>query len=286
MSKGQEILNSEEVEFLLGASGGTPQKETVSVQTAQQAVTMRGDLDQMPLTDVFQTLGMNKMEGVLRLCNPVEQRILFFQNGFLKVVVPARILLRRLGHRLVQNGVIDGEQLRSALLEQRKSHQSLDELLVSGGFVSQEQIDHILALQINEELFGLFTWTHGTFEFFKGPPQDTALQQRLEKCQQFDVSSLLLEVARRSDEWEGILASLSNLDELPVRTDAPIPESLSDSQRAVLEAVDGKHTYREVADQTMLSLFDGARAARDLMRDGLIATATDEQMLELARHHL
>ncbi|MEQ1632526.1 MAG: PQQ-binding-like beta-propeller repeat protein, partial [Planctomycetota bacterium] len=32
--------------------------------------------------------------------------------------------------------------------------------------------------------------------------------------------------------------------------------------------------------------FDGARAARDLMRDGLIATATDEQMLELARHHL
>ncbi len=286
MSKGEEILNSEEVDFLLGVSGGTPQKETVSVQSAQQAVTMRGDLDQMPLTDVFQTLGMNKMEGVLRLCNPVEQRILFFQNGYLRLVVPSRILLRRLGQRLVQAEVIDPEQLRSALLEQRKSHQSLDELLVSGGFVSQEQIDQILALQINEELFGLFTWTHGTFEFFKGPPQDPALQQRLEKCQQFDVNSLLLEVARRSDEWEGIFASLSTLDEVPVRTDAPMPEALGPSQQAVLDAVDGRHTYREIAEQTVLSLFDGARAARDLVRVGLIATATDEQMLDLARHHL
>lgn len=286
MSKGQEILNNEEVEFLLGSSGSAAKKETVQAQSAQQAVTMRGDLDQMPLTDVFQTLGMNKMEGVLRLANPVEQRVVYFHNGNLRILLPARQLLRRLGQQLIQAGLVDGEGLRSALLEQRKTQAPLDEVLVQSGRVDQAQIEQILAVQVSEELFGLFTWTHGTFEFWKGPPQDPGLAEKLEKCHEFEINSLLLEVARRSDEWEGILATLGNLDEVPVRCVDAAPEDLDESLRAVFDAIDGKHSYRELADLTVLSLFDAARAARVLVEQGLVARATDQQLLDLAKQHL
>ncbi len=247
---------------------------------------MRGDLQQMPLADIFQTIGFAKMEGILRVCNPVEQRLVHFHGGLIRIVVPPRAATRRLGHRLVQAGVLDPEQLRMALLEQRKAHKPLGELLVSSGYVSAEQIDDIIALQVTEELFGLFTWEHGEFEFFKGPPQDPALAERLLSCPEFEVNSLLLEVARRSDEWESILASLRSLDEIPV----PIEESskvngLDETHRSVLVAIDGKHTYRELGDITVLSVFDCARAARDLMNQGLIAVASDDHLLSIAQSH-
>ena len=286
MSNGQQILNSEEVEFLLDSSGNGPRQDASADKSAQQAVTMRGDLDQMPLGDVFQTLGLTKMEGVLRVCNPVEQRIVYFRGGNLRMVVPPRLLMRRLGQRLLQAGLLTADDLRSALTEQKRSPKGLDEVLVSSGYVSREQIDDIVALQVSEELFGLFTWTHGTFEFWKGPPQDEALQQRLENCHEFEVNSLLLEVARRSDEWEGILESLDNLDEVPVRTQQPEREELTDSQRLVLEAADGKRTYRELADITVLSEFECARTARSLVQLGLLERASASHMLQLAQTHL
>jgi Domain of unknown function (DUF4388)/PQQ-like domain/PEGA domain len=286
MSNGQQILNSEEVEFLLDGSGGNAKQENASNASTQQAVTMRGDLDQMPLGDVFQTLGLTKMEGVLRVCNPVEQRLVYFRGGNLRIVVPPRLMMRRLGQCLLQAGVLTSDDLRAALAEQKRQPRALDEVLVERGCVTQEQIDDIIALQASEELFGLFTWRHGAFEFFKGPPQDESLQKRLDGCHEFEVNSLLLEVARRSDEWEGILSTLHNLDEVPVRSAAEPQHDLDDNQQAVLRAADGKHTWREIADLTVLSEFDCARTGKGLVEAGLLETASPRQMLELAERQL
>lgn len=286
MSNGQQILNSEEVEFLLDGSGGGSKQENASGSSTQQAVTMRGDLDQMPLGDVFQTLGLTKMEGVLRVCNPVEQRLVYFRGGNIRIVVPPRLMMRRLGQSLLQAGALTSDDLRAALAEQKKQPRALDEVLVERGSVTQTQIDDIVALQASEELFGLFTWRHGAFEFFKGPPQDESLQKRLDGCHEFEVNSLLLEVARRSDEWEGILATLHNLDEVPVRSKSEEPNELDDHQQAVLRAADGKHTWREIADLTVLSEFDCARTGKSLVELGLLTTATAQQMLDLAERQL
>src|SRR5262245_43629798 len=170
MENRREILNNEEVEFLLDSSAAAEGKtqETPAKPGAQLVATMRGDLEQMHLADIFQTLGLAKMEGLLRVCNPVEQRLVYFNGGSVKILVPPRAATRRLGQRLVQAGVLDGEQLRLALLEQRKDHRPLGEILVSGGYVPERQIEDMVALQVTEELFGLFTWEHGEFEFFKG----------------------------------------------------------------------------------------------------------------------
>jgi len=286
MTNQNEILNNEEVEFLLESSVGGAQRDGAAAAGAQ-AATMRGDLEKMPLTDIFQTIGHAKMEGLLRVCNPVEQRLVHFRDGIVKIVVPPRSATRRLGQRLVQAGVLDQDQLRLALLEQRKEHKPLGELLVGSGYVTPEQIEDIITLQVTEELFGLFTWEHGEFEFFKGPVEDPAVLERLDGCPEFDVDSLLLEVARRSDEWGSILSALRSLDEVPVpAAEAGQVEGLDELHRTVLLAIDGRHTYRELGDLTVLSVFDCARASRDLMQQRLIGVASDEHLLEVARTHL
>jgi tetratricopeptide (TPR) repeat protein len=286
MADKAEILSEAEVDFLLQAMGDEvapppPPQECGS----DQAVTMRGDLEQINLADIFQTLAMAKMEGVLRVRNPLEERQIHCRDGFVRVHVPRRLATRRLGQRLVRAGLIQVEQLRTALIEQGKAKKPIGQLLVEGGVITQEAIDEIVSTQIAEDLFSLFTWRHGSFEFWKGEP--AAEHKRVfESCPEYEVGSLLLEVARRSDEWQSILEVIGNLDEVPVRVaEPPAKAKLEELHHELLPAVDGQTTYRELAERSVYTLFEVARAARDLARIGCIANVDDATMVAVATNH-
>ncbi|MCK5940532.1 MAG: DUF4388 domain-containing protein, partial [Planctomycetes bacterium] len=283
MTDNQDILNDAEVDFLLQGAEGDPAAETVSLEDGNQTVTMHGDLDQISLADIFQTLAMSKMEGVLRVRNPLEERQVYCRDGYVRILVPARLTLRRLGQRLIQAGLLQTEQLRSALVEQRKDRIPLGQLLVRDGIIEQSDLDDIIGMQVAEDLFALFTWKHGTFEFFKGEPGSEVQRARFEACPEYEVNSLLLEVARRSDEWELILDAVGSLDEIPKQVARPAnPDDLDESHLAVLNGIDGASTYRQLADQTTLGLFDFARAARDLAQGGILENIDDEALVDAA----
>jgi outer membrane protein assembly factor BamB len=285
MSESEGLLNSEEVDFLLDADGtaGKP-----PVGGVAQEVTMRGDLDQISLSDIFQTLAIAKMEGLFRVRNPLEQRLLHFRNGFVRIMVPNRVASRRLGQRLVQAGMVAPEMLRTALLEQRRDHLPLGQILVRQGYISHQQIEEVVSMQATEELFALFTWRHGTFEFYKGAVTDPQVLQRLDQCVEFEVNSLLLEVARRTDEWECIIQAIGNLDEVAAvdRDALAAADELSEEEAELLKVVDGKLSYRELAEGTLGGLFDSARTARVLAEKGLLRNLADEAMIDTAREQL
>ncbi|MEZ6037700.1 MAG: PQQ-binding-like beta-propeller repeat protein [Planctomycetota bacterium] len=283
MTDNRELLNDAEVDFLLSGATEDGANTGASLEDGNQTVTMRGDLHQISLADIFQTLSMSKMEGVLRVRNPLEERQVFCSDGYVRILVPARLTFRRLGQRLLQAGVIHAEQLRTALLEQRKEKLPLGELLVRSGIVAQEQIDEILGMQVAEDLFSLFTWQHGSFEFFKGDPVPDSVRATFAECPEYEISSLLLEVARRSDEWQSILEALRSLDEIPARIAEPAnPDDLAEAHHDVLAGADGRSTYRQIADQTTQGLFEAARAARDLVRGGILAPIDDAEMVATA----
>ena len=285
MADNREVLNEAEVEFLLAGDDDAPTTSTATApaEAEAQTVTMRGDLEQINLADIFQTLSMSKMEGVLRLRNPLEERQIHCRDGVVQILVPNRIATRRLGQRLVQAGLVEVEQLRAALVNQRKEKKPLGEMLIGAGLVTREQIEGVIGMQVSEDLFNLFTWRHGTFEFFKGPLATDAQRAAFANCPEFEVNSLLLEVARRSDEWESILDSLGSLDEVPERIADPADESaLDENHRTLMASVDARHTYRELAEQTTSGLFEVSRAARDLVNGGLLANVADEQLVAVA----
>jgi tetratricopeptide (TPR) repeat protein len=284
MANSEKTLNSEEVDFLLSGAGTSdaPQGDTETAAD-EQAVTMRGDLEQINLSDIFQTLAMTKMEGVLRVRNPLEQRQVYCLDGYVRILVPPRIATRRLGQRLVQAGLLQPEQLRGALVRQRKEQKPLGELLVADGLLQQDQIDEIAGMQVSGDLFSLFTWRHGTFEFWKGEITDPDLRAQFEVCPEFEVSSLLLEVARRSDEWESIFSAISSLDEVPMQLlEVPEGTDLDDAGQALIHGADGRSTYRQIAEQTTLGLFEVSRVARDLVRQGILGNIGEAEMVAVA----
>lgn len=284
MSEKGELLNDAEVEFLLASGEEAASTPAAPPPTHEgQTVTMRGDLEQINLADIFQTLGMSKMEGVLRVRNPLEERQIYCRDGHVRILVPARLATRRLGQRLVNAGLLQVDQLRQVLVAQRKEKLPIGQMLVQSGLVTQDQIDEIVGMQVGEDLFALFTWRHGQFEFFKGPLVDDDQRAAFEACPEFEVNSLLLEVARRSDEWQSILEALGSLDEIPRRIADPAEDSeLNEAHQGLLSAADGRQTYRDLADHTTLGLFEVARAARDLVTGGLLASIADHEMVAAA----
>lgn len=283
MTDNQDILNEAEVDFLLTGAEEDTAEEAVILDDGNQTVTMHGDLDQISLADIFQTLAMSKMEGVLRVRNPLEERQIYCCEGYVRILVPTRLTLRRLGQRLIQAGLLQPEELRSALVEQRKEKIPLGQLLVRDGLITQESLDGIVDMQVAEDLFSLFTWRHGTFEFFKGDPSNKVLRSQFEQCPEYEVNSLLLEVARRSDEWESILEAVGSLDEVPRQVAQPAnPDELDETHLAVLEGLDARSTYRQLADHTTIGLFAFARAARDLVSGGIVGTVDDPGLIQIA----
>lgn len=294
MTGGDRLLSDDEVEFLLqqakeaeqAASPDPAGAPAPADAAAGREITMRGDLEKINLSDIFQTLALSKMEGLLRVTSPLEQRDIHFQDGYIRCFVPRRVEALRLGQRLIRAGLISGDQLRSALLEQKRLKKPLGETMVAQGYVTEADIDDVVANQVQEDLFALFTWAQGTFEFYKGSITDAHLLDQLDKAPRFDVNGVLLEVARRSDEWQRIIAAVRSLDEVFVVRDASAILKPNDSTATVIEACKKLHTLRELADVTLLGLFECSRTVRELLECGALRRVTFEEGLEAAEQQL
>src|SRR6478609_11343303 len=99
-------------------------------------------------------------------------------------------------------------QLDSAIAAQTAhSDKRLGELLVAQGAITRDALHEQIKLQIDEAVYFLFTWKEGTFNF----EADVAPEE-----QDFLVSinpeSLLLEGARRVDEWSLIEKKIPSFD--------------------------------------------------------------------------
>ena len=57
-------------------------------------------------------------------------------------------------------------------MHHRKLGKQLGTILIDEGFVSRDDVEEVARYQTAEDLYSLFTWEHGAFEFYKGPPRD------------------------------------------------------------------------------------------------------------------
>lgn len=273
-----------DVESLILGDTFANDDETCIADAVDREVSMRGDLQQMPLADVFQSLGMSKMEGVLRVRNLVETREIYFRDGSVRSYIPTRVELRRIGVQLVQGGLMTAETLRAVLFEHKKSRSDLRALLVEHRVLPEAELDALFDHRSAEELYSLFTWSQGSFEFYKGPPGDPVVLARFDEIKAFDINVVLMEVARRSDEWEVILDAIRSVDELIVRVDGA--SGVTGDHLEVLGALDGRRTIRMLAPSMLFGLFELSRIIRDLLHSGHARFATVPEALDAIRVYL
>ena len=229
---------------------------------------IKGSLKEAGLPDVLQLLALGKKTGCLAIADRQNFGSIYFDEGR---ICYASIVNRRdrIGDLLRKNQLVTNEDLDQAIRTQ-EAHRDrrLGDILVEMGVVSRDQLERLLLLQIEEAVYHLFTWTQGTFNFEAGVRPDQQVY-----TVSINPESLLLEGARRVDEWSQIEKKIPSFDLIFAVDPARRPGEevgLSREQERILPLLDGTRDVRAVIDECSLIEFDAVQALYGLLTAGFV----------------
>jgi tetratricopeptide (TPR) repeat protein len=228
---------------------------------------IEGSLADVSLADICQLLALGRKTGCLTVTDRSNFGYIYFERGR---VVYASVLNRpdRLGEILVKNAVIQPDDFDRAMEEQGKeSQRRLGEILVGFGSLTDDELQKWVTVQVEEAVYHLFSWNQGTFSFQPDdlPDEDQVLLVSL------NADSLLLEGARRVDEWSLIEKEVHSLD-LVFKLSRDPRESdeveLTGNQKRLLPLLDGTRTVRQIGEESGLVEFEAGKAIYELVQAG------------------
>jgi tetratricopeptide (TPR) repeat protein len=229
---------------------------------------IKGSLKEASLPDVLQLLAMGKKSGCLSVTHRQNFGYIYFDKGR---ICYASIVNRRdrLGDILVKNGLITQAQLDLAVIGQNTERDKrLGEILVERAFIAREELHRYIRLQIEEAVYYLFTWNQGTFNF-----EADVVPDEQDFLVSINPESLLLEGARRVDEWSLIEKKIPSFDIVFDLDRARLAENsaaLTPEQETLVRLLDGKRDVTGLIDESGLGEFDVGKALYGLATAGFV----------------
>ena len=242
---------------------------------------LKGDLDSISLADIFQTLSMTGQEGTLHVRNALATKYIYFAPDGVTLLTSGE-RKKRLGDLLLGLGKISADDLRDALFQQKQTGALLGETLVGMGLVTDQDIENAVRFQIEEEIYDLFAWDNASFEFHEGTRPESLgadIDQTVTQLR-FNVNSLIMEAARRADEWEKIEQYIPSTSAIFKQESTAQRGEYTDQEQLILTAVDGDRTVDEVVAATHVPRFDVCRFVARLVEEGKARRAPVEWLLE------
>ncbi len=206
---------------------------------------LNGSLSAFELADVLTFLNGTHKTGMLTLAKGANEAYVFFRRGELVYAASNQEKLR-LGATLLRRKSITKEQAEIIDESIISGRRRLGDIAVEKGILTPEQVSDALKIQIGEVVFDAFMWNDGGFMFYDGfdlPPQAVTIS--------IDLSNLIMEGARRIEEWEQFLALLPDSSVVFRVVSAP------DSEKITLTLDEWK----------ILFLINGQRSLEQLCRD-------------------
>ena len=233
---------------------------------------LEGPLKEFHIQDVFQLLDLGRKSGVLRVTSELRQTAgtVSFERGGVVAATLGRDP-QPIGARLVRQGRISGDDLGRALaLQHSGDSRRLGDILVASGAIARRELDRQLKAQIEEAIFELLGWSEGYFRFEDGAPCEGVVEAPV----RIPTEGLLMEAARRSDEWSRIEDKVPHLRVVPRLPPADAAAGdrldLTPLEWEVLAAVDGVRDLHVLAAELGRSEFDVARMVYTLSAAGVI----------------
>jgi tetratricopeptide (TPR) repeat protein len=227
---------------------------------------IKGSLKEASLADVCQLLSLGQKHGCLSVADGSRFGQIYFERGR---ITYARIVNRRdrLGDIMVRDGLLTQAQLDDVLKRQsREPDRRVGELLVACEYITRDDLTRYIRLQIDEAIYHLFTWSRGNFFFEVDARPDEA-----DIVVSINPETLLLEAARRVDEWSLIEKKIPSLDllfDVEQQRLAHAGVELTPEQQRLAPCFDGMRTVQEVVDQTGMTEFDVGKALFGLIQAG------------------
>lgn len=256
---------------VMQALGNTLTPETLAelagavrdVDLGDKSVILSGALNAVPIGAVLQLLQIEGMSGSLRVFGLGSDITITMRAGLVDLVQGRGAGDEfRIGRFFIEDGHVTQDELEEIVQTSQRTSSApklLGELMLESGKINDEQLRHALTRQSSELIYEVLRWRSGRFEFAARGVSPLAERAKLG----MPVASAVMEGFRRVDEWRVMEDKLGSFDQVlqpdPVSIEALGEEKLARAERAVLSAIDGRRTVREIIGASHLSSFDACR---------------------------
>src|SRR5437660_10693554 len=237
---------------------------------------IEGPLRELGIHDVFQLLDLSRKTGALRVTSELRHNAgtIYFEDGAI-MYAEIRSNPHPLGALLLRTGKIaEGDLERARDMQQRGGdRRRIGEILVELGAITPRELQRQVRFQVEEVVFEVMSWREGYFSFVEGPLDEVPAESAV----RIPTEALLMEGARRIDEWTRIESRLPHLGVVPAF--APATEGsegdldLLPPEWEVLGLIDGQRDVRGIASLLGRSDFDVAKTLFGRESAGLIVLA-------------
>lgn len=249
-------------------------------------MTFSGDLAAINLADVFQNIQANRTSGVLEVTSHGQATFVLFERGQVAGFSVGVGKGMPLAQHLVQRGWVQPAQLDAAQKRRARSRKLLSAVLVETGALGQPELQAAVAEIMSEGVYDLMLCKEATFRFTPDelPARVFDAEQKAAGVR-LEIGPLLMESARRRDEWERIHKVVTSDDDLFLLLEGWEQLELDEAGQAVAPMLDGRTPVRDIVAALTCSRFQTMKAISDLVLQGAArpATATElEAMVEEA----
>ena len=231
---------------------------------------VRGNLASVRIVEVLQMLGLQRQTGRLVINRSSGDGVeVYFRDGF--VVFASSILA---GNKTWLEGLLkktcklDDDSLRHVLRIADMTSQPIDRVLIQERLLDAKTFSDCLRRHTESAVYKIMAWKDGEFFFEKAIPPVFANPIRLK------VDDLLLEGARRADEWSLIQQKIPEFDAVfePIISDAEelTTRGMSDVDLSVFRYVDGRRTIQNIIDILSIGEFEVVKSMFILLSVNLI----------------
>ncbi len=248
---------------------------------------LKGDLASVDLAQMFQMLALNKKVGLLSIQSPRTWKVLYFdgrgvtlyfnEHSLLDCAIAAFVRAERLKQKAV-------EELRA---HASRNHLSLQDALLAGGYLAEADLAEQMRYELEEEVYDLFFWKSARFEFHEGVAQLTDREGVIDERFFFHTESVIMEAARRIDEWSYISERIPSALEIICPSDQQfIADEVDQFGALVYEHVDGCHNVARLIELTGLPKFTVFKSLCQLGDAGFVVPLPPEELLPLGKQCL
>jgi hypothetical protein len=230
---------------------------------------LKGNLRTMDLPEILQWISVGRKTGTLHLeRGSIEKRIVFRDGDI--YTSWSNDPRESLGQYLIRHGRLTEEQLFRTMLRQEELGVPLGEVLIGAGLLGESDLRALLEQKAQDSIYDVFLWPEGRFEFVDGE-----IQEDVQVFVDLAVTSVVLEGARRIDEWKRIRQVIPSAQATFKARGKGTPPAEPGLAQALRLARGGK-SVAEISLELRTSEFDASSLLFGLVRDGLLEAVAPE----------
>ena len=227
---------------------------------------LSGNLSAFRLPEVLTFLSTTRQDGTLTVANGEKEAYLFFDQGTL-IYASSNQEHFRLGTILLRKKRITREQRDSIDRIMTTAGGQFGTVAVQQSIITDSQLRDFLKVQVSEIVYDCFVWHGGTFSFRENvqlPAHAVTIA--------VDLANLIMEGARRIEEWEQCVRLLPNSGAVyrVVTTPKDDKITLSADEWKVLFLINGVRTLEDLCHDAEDDPFQVYRLVYGLLSNRLI----------------